>query len=167
MGHDALQDRLEKNVVGMAEMRTRQAEVMDLVSNHYQTIFLRDNKRNACSRTALLLHPDLCDVVLTRWNFKPVIEENEAKCRLELKEVGAVGKGATRPEALSNLVEDVLNQVRAYFSEMDLHARLPETRDRYPFFLRVLQCRSIDDVIRTIGLADFVPQRAENQEEPL
>ena len=152
MGHDALQDRLRKNVVGMAEMRTRQAEVMDSVSNHFDTVFLRDNKRNACSRTALLLHPDLCGVILSRWKFDPEIEETASGCRISLEELGAIGKGATRQEAADSLMEDVLNQVRAYFSEMDLHARLPETRDRYPWFLRMLQCRSTDEMLAVIGI---------------
>ena len=152
MGHDALQDRLEKNVVGMAEMRTRQAEVMDMVANHYETVFLRDNKRNACSRSALLLHPDLCDIMLSRWKFQPQIEEDESSCRITIRELGAKGEGSSRPEALEALLEDILNQVRAFFSEMDLHARLPETRERFPWFLKVLKCRSLDDIIRTVGL---------------
>ncbi len=156
MGHDALQDRLNKNIVGMAEMRTKQAEVMDLVSNHFGTVFLRDNKRCACSRTALLVHPDLCGVLLSRWTFSPAVAEDEKKCTIRLDEVGALGTGADRAEALERLAEDILNQTRAYFSEMDLHARLPETRSRYPWFLRILQCRSIEELMLTIGMETFV-----------
>ena len=152
MGQDTLQERLEKKVFGMAEMRTRQAEVMDLVSNHYETIFLRDNKRCACSRAAILIHPDLCGILLTKWEFSPVIKEKEGKIIFTLDEIGAKGEGPDRETALGALVEDVLDQTKAYFSAMDLHARLPETKERYPWYLKILNCLSVDDVIKAVNL---------------
>jgi hypothetical protein len=155
MGQDNLQERLEKKVFGMAEMRTRQAEVMDLVSNHYETVFLRDNKRCACSRSAILIHPDLCQVLLSRWEYEPQIEEKNGKFTVILKEIGARGQSENREEALGLLIEDVLDQTRSYFSEMDLHARLPETKNRYPWYLKILNCLSVEEVIRTINLEDF------------
>ncbi|MBN2627434.1 MAG: hypothetical protein JXA95_12270 [Spirochaetales bacterium] len=155
MGQDNLQERLEKKVFGMAEMRTRQAEVMDLVSNHYETVFLRDNKRCACSRSAILIHPDLCQVLLSRWEYEPVIEEKNGKYTLTLNEIGARGQSGNREEALGLLIEDVLDQTRSYFSEMDLHARLPETKNRYPWYLKILNCLSVEEVIQTINLEGF------------
>ena len=155
MGQDSLQERLNKKVFGMAEMRTRQAEVMDLVSNHYETVFLRDNKRNACSRSAVLIHPDLIQVLLSRWEFNPQIKETTDKIILNLDEIGAKGKGCDKKEALLCLIDDVLDQTKAYFAEMDLHARLPETRNRYPWFLKILNCRSLNDVIEIINFTGF------------
>ncbi len=156
MGQDTLQERLEKKVFGMAEMRTRQAEVMDLVSNHYETVFLRDNKRCACSRSAMLLHPDLCEVLLSRWEYAPLVEEKQGRTVITLKEIGARGQGADKGEALGLLVEDVLDQTKAYFSEMDLHARLPETKNRYPWYLKILNCLSVEEVIKTINLESLL-----------
>lgn len=155
MGHDALQERLNKKVFGMAEMRTRQAEVMDLVSNHYATVFLRDNKRCACSRSAVIIHPELCQVLLNRWVFKPGLEEKPEKWIFSLDEIGAKGVGSDKETALLALLDDILDQTKAYFSEMDLHARLPETKERYPWYLKILNCRSLKDVVKTIGLSDY------------
>ncbi len=156
MGQDNLQERLEKKVFGMAEMRTRQAEVMDLVSNHYETIFLRDNKRCACSRAAILIHPDLCQILLKKWIFSPVEESKEDSISFTLNEIGAKGSGPDRVTALNYLVEDVLDQTKAYFSAMDLHARLPETKDRYPWYLKILNCLSVEEVIEAINLSSDI-----------
>jgi hypothetical protein len=157
MGQDTLQERLGKKIFGMAEMRTRQAEVMDLVSNHYETVFLRDNKRCACSRSALLIHPELVNVLLTRWEFEPRILEEKEKYILNLEEIGAKGEGSDKKEALLHFLDDILDHTKAYFAEMDLHARLPETRDRYPWFLKILNCQSLAQVINTVNLTGFAP----------
>jgi hypothetical protein len=156
MGKDLLEEKIGKHVFGMAEMRNRQAEVMDLVSNNNVPVYLRDNKRNACSRNALLISPEMCSVILDCYTFDIKINVSNNIHHLSLPQIGASGKGETIELAIDFLISDIIKITRAYFAEMDLHSRLPEMKQRYPWYLKIYQCKSPNDIRKAIGIETFL-----------
>lgn len=156
MGKDLLEEKIGKHVFGMAEMRNHQAEVMDLVSNNNAPVYLRDNKRNACSRSALLISPEMCNVLLNHITFEVEYNRCNNIHHLFLPEIGASGKSETLELAVDALVADVIDKTRAYFAEMDLHSRLPEMKQRYPWYLKIYQCKTTGDIKKTIGIDSFL-----------
>jgi len=156
MGKDVLEKKIGKHIFGMAEMRNRQAEVMDLVSNDNAPVYLRDNKRNACSRNALLISYEMCEVILEGYTFDIEYNVNNTIHHLLLPQVGAHGKGETIEQAIEHLVTDVIDKTRAYFAEMALHSRLPDMRQRYPWYLKIYQCKNTDHVKNVIGIDAFI-----------
>ncbi len=141
------------DIVGFRELRNNISLVMDNVMNDYQVV-LSGNVKKSRSGSATIISSDILNEILSVYKFEPVVSYDKGTRQYEIMidKIGIYGTGASKDEAISNTVDMVVDIADDYFKNVGIYARIPGEKEKYPYFLRIKNCRNKDDVIRILDL---------------
>jgi len=141
------------NIVGFKELRSNISEVIDDVVTGYNVVISGNVKKNS-TKTAAIISTKILDEILDIYRFNPVINFDAETNQFEaiLNEINIYGCGDTKEEAIEIATDMVIDITEDYFENAEMYARIPDQKAKYPYFLRVRNCSSRDEVKKVLGL---------------
>lgn len=144
----------EKEVIGLRDLRSNISEIIGRAINSFEEIISGNAKKGGAVATASIISTALLDDILTAYKFNPVISFDEATNQHEIRldEINVYGSGETKEAALQELIELVIDSTQDYFTDKELYMRIPEMKEKFPYFLRIKHCSSIEDLLGVLNL---------------
>ena len=142
------------NVLGFCELRNNLSEVMDRVLNNYEVVLSGRLKKNS-SNTAAIMSSEALKDILQAYRFNPEINLDETTSQYEviLKEINIYSCGDTEEEAINALLEMVEDSTSDFFENSALYMRIPDMRSKFPYFLRIYQCKDTVEIMKVLNLS--------------
>ncbi|MBN1624697.1 MAG: hypothetical protein JXN10_04085 [Clostridia bacterium] len=143
----------QDTVIGFRELRNNISEVFDNVIYNFD-IVKSTNKKKRHSDSAVILAAKLLDGILYAYTFKPVVQcdTQTGLQKITLNEIDVVGSGETKEDAAASLLEAVQSSTVEYFSNIDLNIRLDEQKKKLPYYLKIRQCQTLQDLEDLLSL---------------
>jgi len=143
----------QDTVIGFRELRNNISEVFENVIYNYE-IVESTNKKKRHSDSAVILAAKLLEGILYAYTFKPVVQRDTQMGlqKITLNEIDVIGSGKTKEDAAANLLEAVKSSTVEYFSNIDLNMRLDEQKKKLPYYLKIRQCKTLQDIEDLLSL---------------
>ena len=148
-GNQIFQD----TVIGFRELRNNISEVFEGVIHGFQ-IIESTNKKKRQSDSAVIMAAKLLDGILYAYTFNPVVRKDTQTGlqKITLNEIDVYGSGRTKDDAAANLLIAVINSTVEYFKNIDLNMRIYQQKIKLPYFLRIKQCKTKDEIMNLLSL---------------
>lgn len=141
-----------KEVIGLRNLRSNLSEMIGKAINSFEEIISGNAKKGG--ETASIISTSLLDDILKAYEFNPTIsfDEETKQYEIALDEIKVYGSGETMEEAIKILLELVIDSMVDFFENKELYMRIPETKEMFPFFLRINHCSSVEGLIGILNL---------------
>jgi len=152
----ATENAFGKKVVGYRELRSKLSDIMAKVIFDGQSVFCGNVKKNN-EETATIISTELLRKVLDAVAFNPSIAYDKETGQYEviIKEIDAAGFGDTLEELQDVTVDNVLDLTEDYFENIDKYIRFDEYKNMYPYYLKILNCESRDEVLEVMSMKNI------------
>ena len=143
---------LDKKVIGLKDFRNNITEIYSKAINNFAYV-LTGNIRTG-SKTVSIISTDLLKSILENYKFNPIINFDKATNQYEIiiEEIGANGCGDKTEDAVEMIVDNVLALTEDYFEQIELYMRIDEMKVQFPYFLRIKNCNSTEELLKTLGI---------------
>ena len=145
----------EKEVIGLKELRNNISDIFDRASNNFEEILTGNVKKGG--HTVSIISTDLLCTLLESYKFNPVITFDEKTNQYEIliNEIGAVGCGDSKEEALEMAVDNTLALAEDFFDELELYMRIDKYKKQHPYFMRINHCNTKKALLVVLGLEEI------------
>lgn len=142
----------EKRILGLRDLRSNLSEVIGKAINSFEEILSGNAKTGG--DTASIISTKLLTEILEVYKFNPTIDFDEVTEQYEvaIDEIGIYGSGDTKEEAIEVTVDLVIDSTNDYFQNKELYMRIPDMREKFPYYLRISHCNSIEDLLEVLNL---------------
>lgn len=142
----------EKRILGLRDLRSNLSEVMGKAINSFEEILSGNVKKGG--ETASIISTKLLTEILEAYKFNPTISFDEATNQYEvaIDEIGIYGSGDTKEEAIEVAVDLVIDSTNDYFDNRELYMRIPDMREKFPYYLRISHCSNIEELLEVLNL---------------
>ncbi|MDD5603027.1 MAG: hypothetical protein PHG48_02950 [Eubacteriales bacterium] len=144
---------LYDEIIGFKELRDNISLVMENVMGDYQVVLSENAKKNR-SGSVSIISSEILNYILSVYKFESLLSYDQKTGQYEviIDKIGIYGSGATKDEAIDNAAEMALDIADDYFRNSGLYVRLPGEREKYPYFLRIKNCRDMEEVKKILEL---------------
>jgi hypothetical protein len=145
----------ENDIIGFRDLRNRISEVIDSVTTNFNVVISGNIKKNHAKNTASIISTTILKDILEIYEFNTKVSKDEVTGQHETiqKEIGIYGCGDTKEEAINALVDLVIDSTDEYFENVDMYARIPEMKQKYPYYLRLRQCQDKEELLKVLNLS--------------
>lgn len=145
----------EKDIIGFRELRSKISEVIDNVTTKFNVVISGNVKKSYDTNTVAIISTKILNDILSAYRFNTEVKKDEATGQFEAiqNEIRVYGCGDTKEEAIDQLIDLVVDSTDDYFENVEVYARIPEMRAKYPYFLRINQCRDKEELLKVLNLS--------------
>lgn len=139
--------------LGISDARRHFSEIIDSSINIDKVAVISRANSNHSKRAFLIGERVLSDL-FNFIRFDPIIETVKGNIQISYDGFSFYGIGSTKEEAIMELLEDVRDTVRDYFSdeEYEMNMQYRNTREKRPYFLKLAYCEDDTCLIKALGL---------------
>lgn len=101
-----------------------------------------------------IVSTDIFEEILdVNYKFHPLIEEDKVLggFTISLNELLIHGEGATLPDAMKDLAENVLDYAADYLKRVDFFRQIENRKGHYPYLRRIARYNSIHEIMEVIA----------------
>ncbi len=142
----------DREVVGLKDLRINLSELVAKAINGFEEIISGNAKVGG--KTASIIATNVLDDILEVYRFNPVFsyDEETKQHEIKLEEISVYASGDTQEEALKVLVDLVIDNTIEFLENKELYMRIPEMKKKFPYFLRLYHCNSLEELIGVLNL---------------
>lgn len=147
--------KTNQGVIGFSDLRKNISEVIENVMKNFLVVESGHGKKNN-TNTVSIIATDLLEQILSGYKFTPIISYDEETKQFEaiVDEINVYGCGDSKEDAIKMVLSLAISSTKDYFSNLELYMRIPEYKAKYPYYLRISKCKTLDDLEKVLNLAE-------------
>ncbi len=144
-----------KNIIGLKDLRESITTIYSEAINDFK-YFITGNVRKDNAKTLSILSTDVLNSILENFSFNSKISfDNETnQYEVIIAEIEAYGCGDTKTDAVTMVIENVIDLKDDFFENIGLYMRIDNMKKKYPYFLRINNCSSVTELLKTLNLSE-------------